>query len=150
MTAEPRPLTAPAHADWTPPAAVLVLQLGVAVIVGANPLIVLLVMATTVAVLIAVLRARRIAPRRGPVGGIHYSERLIVAEPGSRLPDPVLVPADPLSATPSTAEPTAAGGDPAGNGHADGTRRTSLDWVASSIQLDPRGPQDPRKRNGRR
>ena len=143
-------MTAPGHADWMPPAAVLGLQLLVAIVVGASPLVILLVAVTTTGVLLAVLRARRIAPRRGQVAGIHFSERLIIPVPGSS--DGELHNQPPLASAPAAASngQVNGGGGPPGNGRPAEERRVSLDWVAASIHPGARKPTDSHPPNERR
>jgi hypothetical protein len=129
-----RPMSAPSGADWMPPMAVLVLELGVAIAVGAHPAVILLVAVTTLAVLLAVRRARRIAPRIGHVGVIRFSERLLVPE-----------------ALPKGAEaaPHAqTGAMPGANGPSE-SPHTDLRWVAASILKAPSTPDDPRPPHGR-
>lgn len=54
---------APSRADWMPPATVLVLQLVVAIVVGAHPLVILLIAVTSTALVLAIRHERRRSPR---------------------------------------------------------------------------------------
>ena len=142
-------LTAPDHADWIPPAAVLGLQLLVAIVVGVSPLVILLVAVTTTCVMLAVLRARRIAPRRGQVAGIHFSERLIVPLAGASAGEHGTQPAlNSGPTTPSNGQVNGGSGPP-GNGRPAEERRVSLDWVAASIHPGARKPNDSQPPNER-
>jgi hypothetical protein len=137
-----RSLTAPSGADWVPPVAVLSLQLLVAIAVGASPVVILLVAVTTVVVLLAVQRARRIAPRRGYVAGVRYSETLFVPDAGATGP----LPPDDVVAVPP-AQSDGNGRQAGSNGHraerAEKAARADLDWVAASILRGPASPDEP-------
>jgi hypothetical protein len=137
-----RSLTAPSGADWVPPVAVLSLQLLVAIAVGASPVVILLVAVTTVVVLLAVQRARRVAPRRGYVAGVRYSETLFVPDAGATPPLPI----DDVAAVPP-AQSDGNGRRAGSNGQraerAEKAGRADLDWVAASILRGPASPDEP-------
>lgn len=139
-----RSLTAPSQADWLPPVAVLALQLLVAIAVGASLLVILLVAVTTAGVLFAVQRARRVAPRRGYVEGVRYSETLFVADAGTNGTQPHGG-APPEGAA---ADGSAKRGDTNGHPTPDKARRTDLDWVAASILPGSSSPDDPQPPRG--
>ena len=103
-----------------PPAAVLGLQLIVAVAVGAHPLVLLLIAVSTLGVLVAVRRARQLAPKSVAAEDVRFTSRVIgpvVAEPGTNgdAQDPVT-----------------------------GERRSmDLRWVAATILPAGSSPDDP-------
>ena len=103
-----------------PPAAVLGLQLIVAIAVGAHPLVLLLIALSTFGVLVAVRRARQLAPKTVPEEDVRFTSRVV---------GPVVLDA---GANGDAQDPVA------------GERRSmDLRWVAATILPAGSSPDDP-------
>ena len=103
-----------------PPAAVLGLQLIVAIVVGAHPLVLLLIALSMFGVLVAVRRARQLAPKTAPAEDVRFTSRVV----------------GPVALEPGT------NGD--AQDPAPGERRSmDLRWVAATILPAGSSPDDP-------
>ena len=117
--------TAPSGADWIPPVAVLLLQLVVAIAVGAHPVVILLIALTSAVLLVAVRRVR------------------------VRVPDAEATAPAEAAGTPDPSASTNGQG-PHPDGPALEHRPMDLRWIAATILPAGRPPDDPgppRQRN---